>query len=189
MVASPTEIVNPRLFQAQVPYAQLAMCVGKVYWQCALCSLRKSCRDTNHWLKLHKRQTVKFWIKNRIGLYCAKSKVFRAYTRIWGLSITKMLLNFMLNFLLLSVNCIIAKEAELHYNIQMRPRPFRQFWDAELRQMILIPSCTWYNVGLSPSGKAQDFDSCIRWSESSQPREKPVNKPFNNVRTTVDTKK
>lgn len=24
-------------------------------------------------------------------------------------------------------------------------------------------------IGLSPSGKAQDFDSCIRWFESSQP--------------------
>ena len=25
-------------------------------------------------------------------------------------------------------------------------------------------------IGLSPSGKAQDFDSCIRWFESNQPR-------------------
>ena len=35
----------------------------------------------------------------------------------------------------------------------------------------LAASCLWFitreNNGLSPSGKAQDFDSCIRWFESS----------------------
>lgn len=25
------------------------------------------------------------------------------------------------------------------------------------------------NIGLSPSGKAQDFDSCIHWFESNKP--------------------
>lgn len=27
-----------------------------------------------------------------------------------------------------------------------------------------------HHIGMSPSGKAQDFDSCIRWFESSHPR-------------------
>lgn len=31
-----------------------------------------------------------------------------------------------------------------------------------------IPTGAVYN-GVSPSGKAQDFDSCIRWFESSYP--------------------
>ena len=30
------------------------------------------------------------------------------------------------------------------------------------------------NIGVSPSGKAQDFDSCIRWFKSSYPSQRSV---------------
>ena len=29
-----------------------------------------------------------------------------------------------------------------------------------------------FHIGMSPSGKAQDFDSCIRWFEPSHPSQK-----------------
>ena len=32
-----------------------------------------------------------------------------------------------------------------------------------------VGHCQNWIVGMSPSGKAQDFDSCIRWFESSHP--------------------
>ena len=40
------------------------------------------------------------------------------------------------------------------------------FWISWVR--VPLPTL-FYFIGLSPSGKAQDFDSCIRWFESNQP--------------------
>ena len=47
------------------------------------------------------------------------------------------------------------------------------------RPRVRIPLATLHN-GLSPSGKAQDFDSCIRWFESSQPSQgQQINNSYN----------
>ncbi len=34
---------------------------------------------------------------------------------------------------------------------------------------VRFPSLAYFNIGVSPSGKARDFDSLMRWFESSYP--------------------